>query len=137
MPFCLGLHPGFNVPLDDEEDFGDYVLTFEREETCDSPVLDPETGLVRTAARRPVLENTRQLPLCHELFAADALVLENLRSRKVCLYSKHSGRGVEMNFDGFDFFGGSRRTRPLFVSSPGPARPPATTRTTCSPISGA
>ena len=105
MPFCLGLHPGFNVPLDDEEDFGDYVLTFERGETCDSPVLDPETGLVRTAARRPVLENTRQLPLCHELFAADALVLENLRSRKVCLYSKHSGRGVEMNFDGFDFFG--------------------------------
>lgn len=105
MPFCLGLHPGFNIPLDKEEQFTDYVLSFETEETCDSPVLDPDTGLLLTGRRRPVLENSRQLRMDHDLFREDALVLESLRSRTVSLYSTVSGRGVEMSFDGFDYFG--------------------------------
>lgn len=105
MPFCLGLHPGFNIPLDQEERFTDYVLSFAVEETCDSPVLDPDTGLVLTGRRRPVLENSRQLRMDHALFREDALVLEGLRSRKAALYSTVSGRGVEMTFDGFDYFG--------------------------------
>lgn len=105
MPFCLGLHPGFNIPLGKDEKFTDYVLAFETEESCDSPVLDPDTGLVLTGRRRPVLENSRQLRMDHGLFKEDALVLERLRSRKVSLYSTVSGRGVEMIFDGFDYFG--------------------------------
>lgn len=105
MPFLLGLHPGFNVPLDQEEGFEDYVIAFPLEEDCDSPVLDPESGLVLTGRRRPVLRGERLLPLRHDLFHEDALVLESLRSRKASLYSLVSGRGVEIAFEGFDYFG--------------------------------
>ena len=105
MPFCLGLHPGFNIPLDEEESFEDYILSFPLEETCDSPLLDPDTGLVRTACRRPVLEGVRQIPLERTIFDEDALVLESLHSRRASLYSQVSGRGVEMAFEGFDYLG--------------------------------
>lgn len=105
MPFCLGLHPGFNIPLEADETFADYLLAFPEAETCDSPTLDPQTGLVLTDRRRPVLENSSRLPLTRSLFAEDALVLENLRSRRASLYSLKSGRGVEIAFDGFDYFG--------------------------------
>lgn len=105
MPFCLGCHPGFNIPLDQQESIEDYVIRFACTENCDSPTIDPSTDLILEHDRRPVLQNSDCLPLSHALFEKDALVLENLKSRSVSMYSKHTLRGVEMTFDGFDYFG--------------------------------
>lgn len=106
MPFALGGHPGFNLPLEpEEESLADYVLEFALPETCDSPTLDPTTSLIQESKRRPVLENQRILPLRHELFYEDALILENLKSRRVSAYSRETGRGIGMEFGGFDYFG--------------------------------
>ncbi|MGI6269542.1 MAG: aldose 1-epimerase family protein [Candidatus Howiella sp.] len=105
MPFCLGCHPGFNIPLEEGESLSDYTLRFEKTENCDSPLIDPTTDLILEKTRRPVLTDSNTLPLSHELFYKDALVLENLQSRSVTLSSAVSCRGVRMDFDGFDYFG--------------------------------
>lgn len=105
MPFCLGCHPGFNIPLFEDEKLEDYIIRFQQVETCDSPVIDPKTDLIMEDDRRPVLENSDTLKLSHSLFDKDALVLENLRSRRVSMYSTETLRGVEMEFDGFGYFG--------------------------------
>lgn len=105
MPFCLGCHPGFNIPLEEGEALSDYSLRFAERENCDSPRIDPETDLILEEDRRPVLEESDTLPLSHEMFYKDALVLESLRSRSVTLSSAVSCRGIRMDFDGFDYFG--------------------------------
>ncbi len=105
MPFCLGCHPGFNVPLLPGEQFTDYVVKFAKTETCDSPIIDGATDLILTGQRQPVLDHTDTLPLTHALFYRDALVLEQLQSRQVSLYSTETLRGVEMDFHGFEYFG--------------------------------
>lgn len=105
MPFCLGCHPGFNLPLEEGEAFSDYTLRFYRKECCDSPLIDPATDLILEGSRRPVLLDSDTLPLSHELFYQDALVLETLRSRSVTLSSAVSCRGIRMDFDGFNYFG--------------------------------
>ncbi len=105
MPFGLGGHPGFNVPLQAGEQFEDYVLVFDRVENCDSPCINQELRQIDPQRRRPVLENTRTLPLNHEDYLDDALILENLQSRKVALFHNDSGHGIEVAFDGFDYLG--------------------------------
>lgn len=41
MPFIFGLHPGFNCPLCEGENFEDYTLSFENEEHMQQLVFDP------------------------------------------------------------------------------------------------
>lgn len=105
MPFSLGCHPAFNIPLEENDKFEDYIISFPNDEDCDSPTIDPQTSLILTKERMTVLKNARSLPLRHELFYKDALVLENLKSRQVSLFSLSTGRGVQMDFNGFDYFG--------------------------------
>lgn len=103
MPFCIGGHPAFNVPLVEGECFEDYVVQFEMPEVTDCPYVDLEQGLILNNRRR-ILENSDQFGLTHDLFKNDALVFDNLKSKSVRLYSKVSGRGVRMDFAGMDYF---------------------------------
>ena len=103
MPYCIGGHPAFNVPLVDGEDFTDYKVKFEKPETADCPFVDMDSGIILDDRRR-VLENRDEFTLRHDLFVCDALVFDNLKSRSVKLYSEKSGRGVQMDFDGMNYF---------------------------------
>lgn len=105
MPFTLGFHPGLNIPIEPGENFSDYILKFPLKETCDSPLLDPDTSLIDDKNRVRILENQSHLQLKHELFYNDALILENLKSRSVSAFSMVSGRGIKVDFDGFDYLG--------------------------------
>ena len=104
LPFAVGGHPGFRVPLEDDEEFSDYALKFPFRENCNSPrlkrneVTEPQDSL-------PVLQNSDTLPLSHGLFSNGVLILRHLVSRSVSLYSKNSGRGVRVDFEGFDNLG--------------------------------
>ena len=104
MPYSIGGHPAFHVPLAAGENFEDYYLEFEQPETADCPRIDLEQCLLIDTSRNRVMTETRTLSLNHVMFRGDALVFDRLKSRRVRLLSRKSGRGVQMDFPGMDFF---------------------------------
>lgn len=105
MPFTWGGHTAYNVPLLRDEKFEDYVVEFEYNEVANCPTIDEKSGLIDVGNRLPLLSNEKVIPLKHSLFYHDALVFDELKSRKVKLYSRLSGKGVEVDFEGFPYFG--------------------------------
>lgn len=103
MPFLIGAHPGFRCPLVEGEDYTDYYVEFEKEENCTSPVPIKETGLIDMDNRIPCMDHTNILNLKHDLFYNDAVVLDELKSRKVKLLSKKNKVGVEVDFKDFSY----------------------------------
>ena len=103
MPFLIGGHPGFNCPLLAGEDYEDYQLVFEQEETCTVPTPVTETGLIDMEHRTPFLKGQRTLALSHDLFSKDAVILDQLRSRSVTLQSKKHGKGVRLDYPQFPY----------------------------------
>lgn len=106
LPFQLGGHPAFNVPLDPEngERFEDYQLVFSRPWTYASPQLNDD-HLLDWEAEVPVVEGSDTLPLRHDLFAHDALVLTDVPDSCVTLRSAQGDRGITVDFPGFDYCG--------------------------------
>lgn len=105
MPFCIGGHPGFNIPIQSDEIFEDYDIVFEEKEDQKCPTLDMESCLIDFEKTNFELDDTDTIPLQHSLFYKDALVFENLNSTCVSLKSRQSGRGVMMEFSGFPMLG--------------------------------
>ncbi len=103
MPFFVGGHPGFNCPIDPGDDFADYIIEFEYPEysLCPFPALDPL--LLDINNRREILNNVNILRLNHDLFTRDALVFDNLRSRRVSYKNPVSNKGLEMEFKNFPY----------------------------------
>lgn len=106
MPFSVGGHPAFNVPApgSDDEAFEDYAIEFTEPWTCEAPTI-AEGGLLTFDESTTPVENTDKLPITHELFANDAVMLTNVPGNTVTLRGSKSGRGVRMDFPGFDFIG--------------------------------
>lgn len=86
MYFGLGAHPGFNVPFDGGE-FEDYYIETARECEPKQALLSP-SYLMSGETRDYPLEGKRILPLTHELFDNDAVILTgcgdclSIKSRK-------------------------------------------------------
>lgn len=104
LPFCIGGHPGFNLPMEDGAKFEDYTLQFEQDEAQKCPAVVLGAGLLDYEKVHFALEG-REIPLRHSLFYGDALVFKDLHSRRVRIVNKATGRGVEMDFDGFPMLG--------------------------------
>lgn len=104
LPFVIGGHPGFNVPVNEAAAFEDYVIRFEQPETQRCPVI-LDTGLIDPTQTAYELREEREIPLTHPLFYKDALVFEGLNSRKVQVVNPQTGRGVEMDFSQFPLLG--------------------------------
>lgn len=103
MPFQIGGHPGFNCPLFPGESYSDYQLVFEKEETCTVPTPITETGLIDMEHRITFFRNQKTLPLSHELFAKDAIILDGLRSKSVALRGKSHEKGIRLDFPDFPY----------------------------------
>ena len=101
MPFGIGGHPGFRLPLVEGDCFEDYAIEFEYPETADCPMVDAARGLIMQNDRNRMLTNSNRFPLYHTMFRGDALIFDDIRSRKVRLVSNKSGRGVEMAYPDF------------------------------------
>lgn len=103
LPFGIGGHPGFNVPLVAEEKFEDYELEF----TCpcqpDRVGFTPDVYLNGQDERYP-LRDDRFIDLRHDLFEEDAVILKNM-ARQVTLCSKRSGRGVTVSYPDMPYLG--------------------------------
>jgi Galactose mutarotase and related enzymes len=104
LPFQIGGHPGFNCLLADGEHFEDYVVEFEQEETADCPQLEPDSGLLDRNRRIRMLDHQKAIRMDHNLFRTDALIFDQLKSRRAKLYNPQTGRGIRMDFTGLDYF---------------------------------
>lgn len=103
MPFQIGGHPGFNCPLFEGEAYTDYQLVFEKQETCTVPAPVTETGLIDMEHREAFLRNQKILPLSHDLFARDAIILDELRSRSITFRGKKHEKGIRLDFQDFPY----------------------------------
>lgn len=103
MPFSVGGHPGFRCPLQEGEDYSDYLLEFEKEEYCSVPTPVTATGLIDMEHRNLFLDHQKTIGLSHEMFEVDAVILDELQSRKVKVYHKDSGKGVAVEFEDFPY----------------------------------
>lgn len=105
MPYSVGGHPGFNLPIEADETFEDYDIVFEKPETQKCPLIHPTECLIDYEKTIFEMKNEDVIPLQHSLFYNDALVFSDLESTTITLKSRKSGRGVMMEFSGFSLFG--------------------------------
>ena len=101
MNFSVGGHPAFKVPLAEGTTYDDYYIEFQHMETTYKMAL--ENGLI--GSPMPFLQYEKRIPLSHELFYKDAIVLKNLKSTRLFLKSDKTPRGLNFSFMGFPYFG--------------------------------
>ncbi len=105
MPFAVGGHPGFHIPVDEDATFEEYSICFERPETQSCPSIVVGEGLIDPKTIGFTISGEKEIPLKHDLFYQDALVFKNLNSEKVQIKNRKTGKGVEMDFSGFPMLG--------------------------------
>ena len=82
IAFCIGGHPGFNVPFHPSGDFEDYFLEFP-EKTAISQCLLAPSKLISGERVPYALHANNRLPLTHDLFKNDAMIFAGT-CRAVC-----------------------------------------------------
>lgn len=102
MYFTMGGHPGFNLPLEDGLRFEDYAMVFP--EACNPEVIQFSTGVLPIGRAPYALDGGRSLPLRHDLFHLDAVVLTGI-PRSVTLKSEKGSHGVTVDFPGMPYVG--------------------------------
>lgn len=100
MPYSLGEHPGFRVPMVEGESLSDYFLEFEQEESALRWYLDDEI----IAGSEPGLSG-KLLAVTPTLFDRGALIFKHLNSRYVTLRSKNHTHTVTMDLSGWEYLG--------------------------------
>ena len=103
MPFGVGGHPGFKVPVAAGERFEDYELEFSLECQPDRVGFTPAVYLSGHDEPYP-LEDGKRIPLRHELFDEDAIILKNM-AREVTLKSKVSSHSVTVSYPQMPYLG--------------------------------
>lgn len=107
LPFTLGGHPAFNVPVPgaEGESFDDYKLVFPEAWTANVPKID-EAGIHDFGKMTTLFENAREMDLTHDLIdRLLTIVFCDIPQNRVTLVGKKSGHGVEVEFPGFDYLG--------------------------------
>lgn len=104
MPFAMGGHPGFNVPLAEGETFEDYNLCFDAPCAPKAFVLDGDTCSFTGEFKELPLIEGRWLPLTHSLFDEDAIFVKDM-APAVTLCSKVSNRSVRLDYPEYPYVG--------------------------------
>ena len=103
MPYSLGGHPGFNLPLGGEGSFEDCYLAFGEKCAPEVFLLSPSYFLSGETAPFK-LTCGKRLDLKHEVFDGDAIFLKNT-AKSVCIKSRVSKKSVTVEFEDFDYVG--------------------------------
>jgi galactose mutarotase-like enzyme len=101
--FSVGGHPGFKVPFNANERYEDYYVEFETQENLETHLLT--TAGVFSGETHPLPTPNKRLYLKHELFADDALVFKNLKSRMVTIKSDKHDQTLSVEFPHFNYLG--------------------------------
>ena len=97
MYFSFGAHEGYACPGGIEE----YDVVFPQDETLYAYALN---GELLTDYTKLILDGGNTIPLKESYFYLDALVFKDLKSRTAKLVHRESGRAVDVDFNGFDYF---------------------------------
>lgn len=100
MPFSIGEHPGFRVPMLEGEKLGDFYLDFSHEESAPRWYLDDEIII----GSEPGI-NGKLLPITLTLFDRGALIFKHLQSDTVTLRSRNHSHTVTVDLRGWDYLG--------------------------------
>lgn len=103
MPFGIGGHPGFKVPIGEGERFEDYYLEFAMECQPDRVGFTPAVFLSGHDVPYPLADGKR-IELKHNLFDEDAIILKNM-ARKVTLKSRASSHSVTVSYPCMPYLG--------------------------------
>lgn len=103
MPFSIGGHPGFKVPIGENECFEDYYLEFSVPCQPDRVGFTPAVYLSGHDETYP-LEESKKISLRHELFDEDAIILKNM-AREVSLRSRASSHAVIVSYPKMPYLG--------------------------------
>lgn len=102
LHFFLGAHPGFAIDTKNGLNYDDYEIAFSEDEKLEiHPLID---NLISIETQTIKLEN-KTLPLSHELFSKDALVMTNMKSRELILRNNKNQEKVIFTFSNFPYFG--------------------------------
>jgi galactose mutarotase-like enzyme len=101
--FSVGGHPAFNVPFYKDENYEDYYLEFEQAEKLDKHLLNTPGHFA--GGTEPVKLDGKKLKLTKELFAADALVFKNIKSREVHIKSTRHDKFLSVEYPHFNYLG--------------------------------
>lgn len=104
MPFAIGSHPGFKI---EEKDLKEekYYLEFEEEEN-EIKFLSLENGLIKKGWIESPLIDKKCINLNSGTFENDAIIMENIASKKIYLYNKTENKKVlSVNFEQFPYLG--------------------------------
>lgn len=115
MYFGIGGHPGFRVPLHEDEEFTDYMIQFPLEKHMTQIELNENHYL--TGKRFPYdFPSDGQLHLTHELFDYDALNFTDI-AHKLSLSLKNGKEIIRMEFPDVDYLGiwHTQKKKPNFV----------------------
>lgn len=103
MYFGIGGHPGFRVPLDENLAFHDYYLEFSQKTRPDRVGFTQACYLNGINEVFP-LKDEKVLPMSHDMFDEDAIVLQNV-CREVTLKSDKGQRKVTVSYPNCPYVG--------------------------------
>lgn len=103
MYFGVGGHPGFNVPFAENTAFEDYYLQFEGE-GIPTRIGFSETCFVTGDDTPFKLEDGSKIPLKHNMFDEDAIVLKDT-AKCVTLKSDKTEKSVKVSFPNMKYIG--------------------------------
>ena len=111
LPFTLGAHPAFNIPIPDVEasSLNHYHLLFTHSWTSYGPSITDE-GLCDYTTPQRLIVDSDTLPLSWELIDREkTITLENVPDRRITLAANveasSEAHGIQMDFEGFDYLG--------------------------------
>ncbi|CAN5166296.1 aldose 1-epimerase family protein [soil metagenome] len=100
--FSIGAHPGFRCPLFNGENFEDYFMEFEQNETLIKHKI--KDGLI-SDEQELFVENTKNLPLNRQIFNDDALVFKRFKSKFITIKNNLNPHQITVSLDGFPYLG--------------------------------
>lgn len=102
MYFCLGMHPGFYLPLVLGESTEDYIIRFNRKQNIRRRVNE-QTTMLLTGESKPYLVDETDIALNDNMFNNGSHLLEGVSAESVTLLSTKSGRFVKIGIEGFPY----------------------------------
>lgn len=100
--FSLGAHPGFAIDNKEGIHYNDYEINFSDDAKLEIHPLN--NNLISNETKTISLEN-KSLPLTYELFSKDALVMTNMKSKRLILRNGKNNEKVIFSFSNFPYFG--------------------------------
>jgi len=103
LPFAMGGHPEFKVPIEGKGDFTDCYLEFDSPVTATRIDFSP-TCFMTGNDKQFGEKDLKIIPLDHSLFDDDAIFLYNT-CKAVTLKSKATDTSIRVDFEGFKYIG--------------------------------